>query len=245
MLKIRKNYGLYILIFPTILYYVIFHYYPMYGVQIAFKDFIFVKGITGSPWVGFTHFERFFRSFQFWTLIRNTLGLSLYQLAAGFPAPIILALLLNYATNHKYKRLVQTITYAPHFISTVVLVGIVYIFLSPRTGIINNVIKLLGGEPVFFLAKPQWFKTLYVVSGIWQNCGWNAIIYLSALAGISPELHDSGIVDGANKLQRIWHIDLPGIMPTAIILLIMNLGKVMDVGFEKAYLMQNSLNIDY
>ncbi|WP_199616350.1 ABC transporter permease [Paenibacillus alkalitolerans] len=238
------NYELYLLLLPTVLYFIVFHYVPIYGIQIAFKDFIAVKGITGSPWVGFEHFERFFNSFQFWVILRNTLELSLYELLIAFPAPIILALSLNQVTVQRFKKLVQTVTYAPHFISIVVVVGMLNLFLSPRSGLINQAISLFGGEPIFFMASPEWFKTIFVFSGVWQNIGWSAIIYLAALSAVSPDLHEAAVVDGANKWDRIRHIDFPSIMPTVVILLILNIGSFMVVGFEKVYLMQNSLNID-
>lgn len=243
LMKIGQNYELYIFLLPAVAYIIIFHYAPMYGVQIAFKEFIATKGIMGSPWIGFEHFERFFNSYQFWRVIKNTLGLSIYQLVAGFPLPIILALMLNSLTNKRYKKIVQTATYAPYFISTVVLVAMLQIFLSPRNGLVNVVIQLLGGESVHFIAKPELFKSLYVSSGIWQSTGWNAIIYIAALSGIDPELHTAAIVDGASRFKRILYIDLPGIMPTAIILLILNMGHIMSIGFEKVFLMQNDLNI--
>ncbi len=242
--SIIKNYELYLFLLPTLLYFIIFHYVPMYGVQIAFKNFIAIEGIWGSPWVGFEHFRRFFSSYQFWLLIRNTFGLSVYALVAGFPAPIILALLLNQLRNEKYKKVVQTVTYAPHFISTVVMVGMLLVFLSPRSGFINHIIQLFGGEPVHFMARPEWFRTLYVGSGIWQSTGWGSVIYLAALSGINPQQHEAAIVDGATKLQRIRHIDIPGIIPTAVILLILNMGQIMSVGFEKAFLMQTYLNLE-
>lgn len=226
------------------IYIIVFEYVPMYGVQIAFKNFIATKGIYGSPWVGFQHFERFFNSNMFSVLIKNTLGLSLYRLAAGFPAPIILALLLNHLNSKRYKRVIQTATYAPHFISSVVIVSMLLVFLSPRGGLVNVIITALGAEPILFMGKPELFKTIFVFSGIWQNTGWGAIVYLSALSAISPELHESAIVDGASKLKRIIYIDLPGIMPTAVILLILDIGNIMNIGFEKVFLMQNSLNID-
>lgn len=240
--KALRNYELYLLLLPTLLYFAIFHYAPMYGVQIAFKNFTAFKGIGGSPWVGFEHFERFFTSYQFWTVLRNTLGIGLYELAV-FPIPVITALLLNQLTSHRFKRFVQTVTYAPHFISVVVLTGMLYVFLSPRNGIINKLIQLLGGEPVFFLAVPEWFKTIFVFSGVWQNFGWSTIIYLAALTAISPEQHEAAIMDGASKLKRIWHVDLPGILPTVVILLILNVGHFTAIGFEKVYLLQNSVNL--
>lgn len=239
---IINNYQLYLLALPAVIYFVVFRYIPMYGVQIAFKNFSPVKGFLGSPLVGFQHFERYFSSADFWILIKNTLGISLYSLAVGFPLPIVLALLLNQMESKGYKRFIQTVVYAPHFISTVVIVGMIMVFLSPRHGIVNLFIKQLGFEPIFFMGKPEYFKTIYVLSGVWQSTGWNSVIYLAALAGINPELYESAVVDGANKLQRMLHIDIPGIMPTAIVLLILNSGQLLSVGFEKAFLMQNSLN---
>ncbi|SMF83146.1 carbohydrate ABC transporter membrane protein 1, CUT1 family [Paenibacillus uliginis N3/975] len=240
--SIRKNWDLYLLIVPVIVYYIIFHYIPMYGVQIAFKDFIASKGITDSPWAGLKHFERFFNSYYFERLIMNTLEIGLYELLVGFPVPIILALLINEVRSKLFRKTVQTITYAPHFLSTVVLVGMLFIFLDPNSGFINMLIRLFGGDPVSFMTEPGWFKTIYVFSGVWQQMGWSSIIYLAALTGIDPQQHEAAKVDGASRLKRIWHINLPGIMPTIIILLIMNVGSVMAVGFEKVFLMQNDLN---
>lgn len=240
----RKNWELYLLITPVVLYFFIFDYLPMYGIQIAFKNFVAAKGIWASEWIGFDHFERFFNSFYFDRLILNTLGISLYQLAIGFPIPLILALLLNEVGNSHFKRFVQTVTYAPHFLSTVVMVGLIIIFLSPQNGIINHLITFFGGERISFMTEPGWFKSIYVFSGVWQGMGWSSIIYLAALAGIDPTLHEAAKVDGASRLQRIWKINLPGIMPTVVILLILNVGQIMGIGFEKIYLMQNDLNIE-
>lgn len=240
--KIARSYELYLLMLPTLIYFAVFQYGPIYGVQIAFKQYTIPKGITGRPWVGFEQFERFFSSYQFWNLLQNTLLISLYELAL-FPIPIILALLLNQLTSQRFRKLVQTVTYAPHFISVVVMVGMLYLFLSPSKGIINQVLMLMGFEPVFFLAEPEWFKTVFVFSGVWQNAGFSMIIYIAALAGVSPELHEAAVMDGASKARRIWHIDLPGIMPTVMILLILNIGQFMSIGFEKVYLMQNAVNI--
>ncbi len=242
MKKLLQNYDLYLLLLPTLLYFVLFHYFPMYGVQIAFKNFNAALGINGSPWVGFEQFVRFFNSYQFWSVLKNTMGLALFELAM-FPIPVIMALLLNQLVHRRFKRIVQTVTYAPHFISVVVLVGMLYLFLSPRNGLINQLIVLLGGEPIFFFGIPEWFKPLFVFSGVWQNLGWGMIIYLAALTSVSPDLHEAAIMDGASKLRRIWHIDIPGILPTVIILLILNMGNLLNVGFEKVYLMQNSVNI--
>lgn len=238
----KKNYQLYILLVPTILYFVVFKYIPMYGIQIAFKDYMVTKGVLGSPWVGFKHFTRFFNSADFLLVLKNTIGISLYGLVVGFPLPIIIALMLNQLTSKRYKKFVQTIIYAPHFISTVVLVGMMLIFLSPRYGIVNKLIQVFGGESIFFMGKREYFKSIFVLSGVWQNTGWGTIIYLAALAGISPDLHEAAIVDGANKWQRIRYIDIPGILPTAITLLILNAGSMLSVGFEKVFLMQNSIN---
>lgn len=241
---LKRHWRLYVLITPVLVYFAVFHYLPMYGVQIAFKDFIGTRGIWGSPWVGLKHFERFFESYFFWRLLKNTIGISLYELAVGFPVPILLALMVNEIRQNSYKKLVQTITYAPHFLSTVVLVGMIVIFLSPTTGIVNKAIEAFGGETFYFLTEPQWFKSIYVLSGVWQQMGWSSIIYLAALTSIDPHLHEAARVDGASRMQRIWHINLPGIRPTIVILLILNVGSVMGVGFEKIFLMQNSLNME-
>lgn len=240
----KRNYDLYLLLLPTLAYIIIFHYIPMYGIQIAFRDFTVTKGITGSPWVGLKHFRRFFETYKAQEIIMNTIQLSLYQLLAGFPLPIVLALLLNQLPSQRYRRFIQTVTYAPHFISVMVLVGMMNVLLSPNSGIINKFLEMLGIESKPFMAEPGWFRHLYVLSGIWQGTGYGSIIYFAALSGISPSLHEAAIVDGATKLQRIWNIDIPGIMPTAIIMLILAFGSIMGIGFEKAYLMQNSRNLE-
>lgn len=242
MKQIIKNYQLYLFVLPMIAYFVIFRYFPMYGVQIAFKDFYPLKGIWESPWVGFEHFERFFRSTEIVMIIKNTLLLNLFSLLFGFPVPILLALMINQVMRMKFKKFVQTVIYAPHFISTVVIVGMISLFLSPRSGVVNTVLKTLGFDPVFFMAKPELFKAIYIFSEIWQHAGWGTIIYLAALVSISPELHESAVVDGASKWQRVRYIDIPGIMPTAVILLILESGRLLSLGFEKVYLMQNNLN---
>lgn len=235
------NWQLYIFLLPALTYFLILHYVPMYGVQIAFKNFIANKGITGSPWAGFEHFERFFHSYYFWRLLKNTLLLNLYQLVL-FPIPIIFALMLNEVRNGWFKKWSQTLTYAPHFISVVVVVGMIIAFLDPTTGIINYIIAALGGEPISFMTSPGWFRHIYVWSGQWQSLGWGTIIYLAALAGVNPELHEAAKVDGATRLQRIWNINIPSILPTVIILFILDIGKFMTIGFEKVLLMKNSLN---
>ncbi|WP_188454950.1 ABC transporter permease [Virgibacillus oceani] len=235
------NWQLYVFLLPALTYFFIIHYIPMYGVQIAFKDFIATKGILGSPWTGFDHFERFFNSYYFWRLLKNTLAINFYQLLL-FPLPIIFALMLNELRNGAFKKWSQTLTYAPHFISVVVLVGMLVAFLDPLTGLVNNAIVALGGESVPFLTSPEWFRHIYVWSGEWQALGWGTIIYLAALAGVNPELHEAAKVDGATRMQRILRINLPSILPTVVILFILDIGKFMSIGFEKVLLMQNSLN---
>lgn len=241
--QMKKGWRLYVLLVLPVVYLLVFKYYPMYGAQIAFKDFTASKGIAGSDWVGFKHFIRFFHSYEFGRLLQNTLLLSVYSLAAGFPFPILLALCLNYVRKTSFKKSVQMITYAPHFISVVVMAGIILELLDPTRGLINNLLHLFGFEPVNFIAKPEYFKSIFVWSGVWQSVGFSCIIYLAALTGIDPSLHEAAIVDGATKLQRMWHIDLPGIMPIAIILLILNTGHILDIGFEKVLLLQNPLNL--
>lgn len=239
---IKRNYILYLMILPVVIYYIIFAYVPMYGIQLAFKDYIIKKGIWGSPWVGFEHFTRFFSNYSFSLLIKNTIGISLYSLVVGFPIPIIFALMLNYLKHLRLKKVVQMISYAPFFISTVVMCGMIIIFLQPDTGVFNSIRSFFGLESISFLSKPSYFKSIYVWTGVWQGLGWSSIIYISALSGVDYELHEAAIVDGATKIRRIWHIDLPTIKPTIIMLMILNMGQIMNVGFEKIFLLQNSLN---
>ncbi len=239
---VQKNWILYVMILPVIAYFVIFHYWPMYGVQIAFKDFRLRAGITGSDWVGMEHFAKFLSSYNFKTLLMNTLGISIYTMAVGFPIPIVFALFLNYLRNQRLKKAVQMVSYAPHFISTVVLCSMITIFTDLDSGIFNIILGLFGKEPVNFLAKADWFKSIYVWSGVWQQMGWNAIIYISALSGVDYQMHEAAIIDGATKIQRMIHVDLPSIKPTIIMLFILQMGTLMNVGFEKVYLLQNSLN---
>jgi putative aldouronate transport system permease protein len=238
-----KVWQLYVLMALPFVYIIIFKYVPMYGAQIAFKNFIATKGIWGSPWIGFDNFTRFFESYEFWTIMSNTIGLSFYQLIAGFPFPIILALSLNYIMHEKFKKIVQMVTYAPHFISVVVMVGIIFQVLDPRIGIVSELMKALGFGSVNLMGQSEYFKSIYVWSGVWQNVGFSCIIYLAALAGIDPALHEAAVVDGASKVRRMWHIDLPGILPIAMILLILEVGRMLEIGFEKAFLMQNPLNL--
>lgn len=240
---VRTNGALYVYLLPAVLIVFLFHYLPMYGVQIAFRDFRPAKGITGSAWVGFKHFQRFFSSYQFGALIRNTLGLSMLSLVLAFPFPIIMALMFTQLRNKRLQRVAQSITYVPHFISTVVMASIIIIFLSPNNGLYGHVVRLFGGTPENPLANAAAFRPIYVLTDIWQHSGWDSIIYISALSSIDPQLYDAAMVDGANRWQRILHVDIPGIVPTIVILLILRAGSLMSVGFEKVFLLQNSLNI--
>lgn len=237
-----RNYELYLFLIPAVLLTFCFAYIPMYGVQIAFKNYSPARGIWGSPWVGLNQFLRFFRTNQFKTIIPNTFFLSIYGLAVGFPMPIILALMMNSLNSQKYKRVLQTVTYMPYFISTVVLVSMLNLFLS-STGMLNQLSSFFGKNFGNLLADPKNFRHTYVWSGIWQGTGWGSIIYLAALSGVDPTLYEAATIDGANKWQKIVHIDLATIAPTCIILLILSAGGILSVGFEKAYLMQNSLNL--
>lgn len=240
---LKENYDLYLFLLPAIIIIFVFSYVPLYGIQIAFKDYSASAGIWGSKWVGLTHFKRFFDSATAWRTIWNTLSLSIYSLVVGFPIPIILALFLNAMNKPRYRKVIQTITYAPNFISTVVVGGMIILFLSPRVGIVNNMMAALGFDKINFMAKSGMFQSIYVWSGIWQSAGWSSIIYFAALSSVSPELHEAAVLDGATRLQRIWHIDFPGILPTTVILLIMSVGSLLSVGFEKAYLLQNDQNM--
>ncbi len=239
-----KSYQFHLIILIPIIYMIIFHYFPMYGIQIAFKDFSGVKGILGSPWVGFKYFEKFFSSPVFWVLLKNTLAVSVYALVAGFPIPIILALALNSSKSIAFKKTVQMVTYAPHFISTVVMVGLMYQFFSTKYGVVNIIIKYLGGDPIMFMGEASWFRHMFVWSGVWQNAGWGTIIYLSSLAGINPSLYEAALMDGAGRFKRMIYIEIPSLMPTIVTLLILNFGRVMNVGFEKALLMQTATNME-
>ena len=241
--RIRRGWQLYLLLLLPVAYIIVFSYIPMAGAQIAFRDYAVSKGIWGSDWVGFDNFKRFFNSYLFWRLIKNTITLSLYQLVAGFPIPILLALSLNQVRWSFFKSIVQMVTYAPYFISVVVLVGLIIQSLNPRFGIAGSIMQGLGMEPVNLLAKPEWFQSIYVWSGIWQNTGVATVIYIAALTTIDPALYEAASVDGATRLQKIWYIDLPGIMPVTVIVLILNLGNLLNIGFEKVLLLQNPLNL--
>lgn len=239
-----KYWQLYLFLFIPVLWLIVFKYYPMLGAQIAFKNFRPTRGIWGSEWAGFRHFIRFFTSYQFARVMTNTLIVSFYSLAAGFPFPIILALMFNSLNNKRFRGFVETVAYMPHFISTVVLVGMMLQLFNPHIGIIGALFRTLFHQnaPNLF-GSPRAFPHLYVWSGIWQHLGWNTIIYTAALSGVDPELHEAARIDGASRFQGILHIDIPGIMPTITIMLILNAGNIMAVGFEKVYLMQTGLNL--
>jgi len=241
---LKRNWILYLFLLPAFLYIIVFSYAPMYGIQIAFRDYRFNDGIMGSKWVGWKWFERFFDSKRIGSMLWNTIALSLYSLVVSTPLPIVLALIMNNVRSQKYKKFAQTITYMPHFISTVVMVGMLNVFFSPNSGFINTFLEFFGGPGnIHFMGEPQYFRHMYVWSGVWQGMGWGSIIYMAALAGVDQQLHEAAMIDGANKFQRVWHIDIPSIMPTISLMLIMALGSVMGVGYEKAFLMQNSINL--
>lgn len=238
----KKNYILYLLIAPAIILTIIFKYIPMYGATIAFKDFSPIKGIMGSEWVGLKHFTSFLTSPNFMSIFMNTLKLSSFELLIGFPIPIILALMLNQVRRAKFKKNIQLVLYAPHFISVVVISGMVFLFLSP-TGPINAILSIFMDKPVSFMSDPDAFRSIYIWSGVWQGAGWASIIYIAALANVDPQLHDAATVDGASLLQRIWHIDLPTLKPVMAVLFILAAGGIMAIGFEKAYLLQTAMNL--
>jgi putative aldouronate transport system permease protein len=240
---VKKNAGYYLLLLPAVILLCCFTYKPMYGVIIAFKNYRPSLGIADSPWVYFKHFEMFFKSYQFTTTITNTLIISFYSIAVTFPLPIMFALLINQLKANRFRKAMQTITYMPHFISTVVLVGVMLLILSPGSGLIGNIYKLFGAAAPNLIGKPAAFSSIYVWSDVWQNTGWDSIIYLAALSTIDAALYEAAVMDGAGKWQKIIHIDIPMIVPTACILLILKAGNIMNIGFEKVYLMQNSLNL--
>ena len=242
--KALNNWQLYAMVLPALLYIILFAYKPMYGVQIAFRNFTFKGGITGSEWVGLAQFKRLFSSHWFPVIIKNTLTISFLNLIINFPLPIIFALMANELKSEKVKRTIQTVSYAPHFISTVVMCGMAILFLSPTSGIVNKFITVLGGEPIAFMSEPHLFKWVYVFTDMWQGTGWNAIIYFSALAAVDKSLLEAAEIDGASRLQRIWHINMPTILPTILIQIILQCGRVMDVGQEKILALQNNVNLN-
>ena len=238
-----SNGALYVMLLPAVVYILLFAYKPMYGVLIAFKDYKMNLGILGSPWVGFANFTRLFKTPWFLITLKNTLTISVLSLVLGFPLPIILALMLNEVPHEGTKRTIQTISYAPHFISTVVMCGMLVMFLSPVSGIVNKFIELCGGETVYFLQYPQYFKWVYVISDIWQGVGWSSIIYFAALSGVDKSLLEAADIDGASRMQKIWYINLPVLVPTIVTLLILQCGSLLSLGYEKAYLLQTDTNL--
>lgn len=242
-INIQRNWDMYLLILPLLIYFIIFRYAPMYGVQIAFRKFRAADGIMGSQWIGFENFIRFFNNYQFKQTIGNTLTLSAMSLLLGFLPPIFLALLLNQMGNQKFRKSVQTISYVPHFISTVVMVSILFVFLSPSSGPFNKILGLIGMDARNFMGSPNLFPWVYVISGIWQTAGYSAIIYIASLASVSPEFYEAAMVDGASKFQRLIHIDIPFLIPMITTMFILNAGRIMSIGYEKVFLMQTPLNL--
>lgn len=241
--KIKSNIPLYVLLFPSIILLIMFAYIPMLGLVIAFKDYSPANGILNSPWVGFKYFTQFFNSVQFGTTMMNTLKISIYSILVGFPLPILLALLCNQLRAGKFKKVFQVTTYLPHFISTMVMCGMIILFLSPNSGLIANIFKSLGWTMPNLLSKPDSFAGVYVWSDVWQHIGWDSIIYLAALSAIDPTYYEAATMDGASRMQKILNIDLPLLLPTAMILLILRAGSLLSIGFEKVLLLQNPLNL--
>ena len=233
----KREWQIYVMLLPTIIWFLVFLYKPMYGLQIAFKDYSIFKGVANSPWIGWEHFETLFSNDSFLRAVRNTITISFYNLLFGFPAPIILALMFNEVMHATYKRTAQTIVYLPHFISSVIIAGIVITAFSPTAGIINTFIGWLGFDSVYFLTQPQWFRPIFVGTGIWQEAGFGSIVFLAAIAGVNPSLYESAVVDGANRWQMMWKITIPSIMPTILIMLIIRIGNVMEVSFELVILL--------
>lgn len=241
--QLKKSLPLYVLLLPSLVLLLLFTYLPMYGLVIAFKDYSPSLGILGSPWVGFEHFKQFFNSYQFTLTLTNTLKISLYSILIGFPLPIGLAILCNQIRVEKFKKVFQVTTYLPHFISTMVMAGMILIFLSPSNGLIANLLNLIGIEMPNLLSSPSAFSSVYVWSDVWQHVGWDSIIYLAALSSIDPAFYEAADMDGASRMQKIIHIDFPLLLPTTMVLLILRAGSVLNVGFEKVLLLQNPLNL--
>ena len=246
LVRFRRDWQLHLLLLLPVIYKLVFDYIPMYGVQIAFRQYTVKGGLTGSDWVGLKWFIRFANNYEFLEIVTNTVVLSLYTIFVSFPLPVIFALMLNAMRHEKYKKVVQSVAYMPHFISTVIIVSIVNLVFSPVNGIYGNLFRLFGGQgyPEDFRALPESFRHMYVWSGVWQTLGWSTIIYTAALAGVSQELHEAAMIDGATRWQRLWNVDFPSILPTVCIMLIMRFGSIMSIGFEKVYLMQSPLNND-
>lgn len=234
---LKREWQLYAMLLPTILWLIIFLYKPMYGLQIAFKDYSIFRGVADSPWIGLEHFHTLFNNDQFLRAVKNTVIISFYSLLFGFPMPILLALMFNEVLNQTFKKSAQTIVYLPHFISSVIIAGIVITAFSPSAGIVNTVLGWLGVDSIYFLTKPEWFRPIFVGTGIWQEAGFQSIVYLAAIAGVSPTLYESAVVDGASRWQMMWKITVPSIMPTIIIMLIIRIGNILEVSFEMIILL--------
>ena len=241
---IKKHWMLYLMILPALLFYLVFCYLPMHGIVIAFQDYNVLAGIANSEWVGLANFEMFIKEDYFWQIIWNTLSISVLKLAIGFTMPIIVALLINELFSNKFKRTVQTFIYLPHFISWSIISGILIIFLSPSTGLINNIIEMFGGQPQYFMIKPEYFKPIVIISDIWKNVGWGTIIYTAAIAGINGELYEASYIDGAGRLRQTWHITLPGIKPVIVMMLILSVSNILSAGFDQIVVMQNANNLE-
>ena len=242
-MTIRRDWQLWALLLPALAFFVVFCYFPMYGVQIAFRDYKAAFGITGSKWVGLKFFKKFFSSYYCGRMFANTFLLNLYGLIFGFPIPILLAILLNQLNHKRFKGFAQTAIYIPHFISTVVLAGMIYLFFSPTNGIVNHLITAAGGKSIYFIMEPGWFRPLFIGSEIWQNAGWNTILYIATLTSIDPQLYEAATIDGATRWDKIKHIDIPHLVPIAVMMLILNCGSLLTVGYEKAFLLQTSPNL--
>ncbi|OAS14746.1 ABC transporter permease [Paenibacillus oryzisoli] len=241
---LQNNWDYLIFVIPVVLYFLIFCYGPMYGVQLAFKRFNPILGIMDSPWIGFDNFERLFNSFQFYRIVKNTLVINLFKTLISFPIPIMLALMFNEMRKERLKKTLQTITYAPYFISTVVFVGIINLFLGGENGYLNHLLGMIGIDAIPFLTSPDYFPGVYIGSDIWRNSGWNSIIFIAALAAVDPQLHESAQIDGASRWKRMIHVNLPCIMPVIVIQFILLMGKMMTLSYERILLMQNSLNME-
>ena len=241
--RIWRNRSLYLLLLPAAVLMICFTYVPMYGITIAFKDFSPTLGITASPWAGFKYFQQYCNSYNFWNTIRNTLVISIYSVVVTFPLPIVLALLCNQMTHKGFKRFFQVSTYLPHFISTVVMCGMIILFLSPSSGIIPKMFGVLGIDIGNLMGEPAAFPHIYVWTEVWQHCGWDSIMYIAALSAVDPSLYEAATVDGASQWQKMIKIDIPMLLPTATVLFILRVGSIMSVGFEKVYLLQTTLNL--
>ncbi len=240
---LKKDWQLWVLLLPAIAFFIVFCYFPMYGIQIAFRDYKAAFGITGSKWVGLKHFKTFFNSFYCGRMFADTFLLNLFGLIFGFPVPVILAILLNQLNSRRLKSFAQTAIYVPHFISTVVLAGIIYLFFSPTSGIVNKFIVLFGGQPIYFMIEDSWFRPLFIGSDIWQNAGWNTILYIATLTSIDPQLYEAATIDGATRWEKIKHIDIPHLIPICVMMLILNCGSLLSSNTDKALLLQTAGNI--